>query len=310
MEEEAVAKKRAGEEQRKRLQHEKDTVVFSLSLQDHPAGTTYSDDAFSSKPSEVDYTQPWCIVDSASVKALSSTSFNNTLLRWVASFPKEPLYKEHGVITASVNQAMGSLDLAPAFEMCIPTPQRTLTKDPTLAAHLQNIKLLGESEMFFNVDFEQAFLGCVRLQLAGHVKFIAVEPTSLAKFLAKQESPSMQAPEISIVDVQLSALRQKVISLSASDIPLLKDAGVFLLHFDVGPNSIMYVPPGWMVAHATVNADTATAVKRWFMPSSGLDATEKLIKSVSQMTMRTSARQVLQKFSEQAAAEIAAKPSS
>ena len=57
----------------------------------------------------------------------------------------------------------------------------------------------------------------------------------------------MQAPEISIVDVQLSALRQEVISLSASDIPLLKDAGVFLLHFDVGlTRSCMFHPVGWL----------------------------------------------------------------
>lgn len=291
---ELEAKKSAEELARKQLRHEKVSVAFALNLSDHVKIHAYAnDDEYDAK--KVDFSRPWVVAASAMAAKLFSaelgetTALRSTAGNWQKAFAKSMVYKENDVVSSPLTARMGALELAQLMEHLLPTDSRVRAAAPTLAVHLDATKIYGESALYANYDFEQAFLGSVRLQLTGLTRFLAMRPDELIQWLCKQSD----APP-SAAGLQLVSLRQKLMALTQADVDSFAASGAKIYHCDLDTKGILYLPPGWLFAQTTANGDAASAIKRWFLPFTALESTKEVLTAMSPLGMRGQIRETIQ----------------
>jgi hypothetical protein len=293
---ELEAKRAAEELARKQLRHEKVSATFTLNLADHVKVHAYAnDDEYDAK--KVDFSRPWIVEGSAMAAKLFSTEGETTTLcstaaNWQKAFAKSTVYKESDFVSSPLTQRMGALELAQLMEQLFPTDSRLRVVAPTLAMHLDATKIYGESALYANYDFEQAFLGSVRVQLTGLTRILAIRPNELITWLGEHGEQGDAHP--SAVGLQLVALRQKLMTLTQADVDSFASRGVQIYRCDLNANGIFYLPPGWLLAQTTANGEAASAIKRWFLPSPAVESTGEILTAMSPLGMRGPIRETVQ----------------
>ncbi len=308
LEAEAGAKKSGNELARRILRREKESAAFGLDFAAHPKVVVYNKEAgfkAAVAGASVQYGRPWILRKADMAEKIfegedSESTLKATGLNWQKAFAKQAVYKENDVVSSPLTAKMGALDLAPLMELCVPTSDRIRTVAPTISSQLDATKITAESEVYFNYDFEQVFLGSIRVQLSGITKVIAVRPEECVKLLS-EESETKDG-------LQLAALRQKLLTLTQADLKTFKEKGVEVYTGEIGPCDVLYVPPGWLFGTTTANGVPATSLKRWFLPSMSLTQTQATILSINSLGMRPPVRETLAILTELIAAKVVVAP--
>ena len=182
--------------------------------------------------------------------------------------------KEKGVVTASISEKMGKSDLAKVWAYAMPPPGAFVSPD---AAKVKTIHDWWSKHQFeahaaddVMVDFESEFAASIRVQLFGSSKVLLASAANLHAYLQKNgdgggggkssrkgRGKASGKGMVITIDKMVNLLAEG----SDKDMEKLKIGGVDLYHGVWPEHTILYTPPGYVLAVMANNVKTV-CVKR------------------------------------------------
>lgn len=209
-----------------------------------------------------------------------------TVDRWMTAFPKTPLFKEADVVTSTLVPQMGSADLHDLKAKCLPDELCVKMSLPSFQTLTDTWRLYGEAGTFCAYDFEQMFLGSLRVQLRGHSKYVMYPPSAFMTACFGTDPATLK-------NVQLPTILERFKNLTPDDIDRLKANGCPAYYTELGPSEVLYIPPAWLVGQTTMQGQVVACFRRACLVSSStaVRAAEGQLLALSKLGMQPTSRQ-------------------
>ena len=193
----------------------------------------------------------------------SEAKLAKTMARWTRDFAASEECQKIGKVVAPVFEAMGLPACEAAFLTIVATEDRVESKVPSLASVANQVVFYGSDAGAVHFCPEPKFLGSVRVQIAGVVKFMIVTASSMQGFYAGRDKPATW-------DDYRDFLR----NLSEKELKTMHDKGLSFHHGTIEEGMALYVPPGAVLgtAMSSQSGEKDSALKLPFLPKACVDS--------------------------------------
>ena len=249
------AESQKAEDEKRRLQKQAlmdpFRLEFSAVLLPAPLLVCAGDAAFkeeqSAKPHV--YSCPFVLKESEAVKKiLQSDAVSSTLKVWAQTFPRSKVCQANNRVIAPLDANRGNDDESLKELLQMLAPNSVSNGFPRFEAATNKWFLFGENDTSISSDFEHEFLGSIRLQVGGTSQFYGLPVDAIVSALGDKK-------QISAADIVAY-----VAGLDQARLQAISEAKSPLVFGSQEPESILVVPPGWVMSYATVGDGPAAAV--------------------------------------------------